>query len=106
MEQKYLSDDVYEQIKDFKRGKLTKEQKLLIDNLILDEELKERYKKCGLCKECKQPNTYFNWCESCNAKRFQLNFKNWTSGNLDIDKFIQETQLNAKRTWDKLECII
>src|SRR5205823_3665260 len=38
-------------------------------------------------------------CEKCNricyAKRFQLNFKNWTSGNNDIDKFIQDTQLSA-----------
>ena len=40
MEQKYLSDDVFEQIKDFDRYKLTEEQKLLIDELILNEELK------------------------------------------------------------------
>ena len=31
----------------------------------------------------------------CNVKHFQLNFKNWTSGNNDIDKFIQDTQLSA-----------
>ncbi|EXX69537.1 Ypk2p [Rhizophagus irregularis DAOM 197198w] len=31
----------------------------------------------------------------CNAKIFQQNFKNWTSGNKDIDKFIQGTQLLA-----------
>ena len=34
-------------------------------------------------------------CSVCNAKHFQLNFKNWTSGNDDIDKFIQGTQLIA-----------
>src|SRR5947207_340840 len=38
-------------------------------------------------------------CEKCNkicsAIRFQRNFKNWTSGNNDIDKFIQDTQLSA-----------
>ncbi|CAB4439799.1 unnamed protein product [Rhizophagus irregularis] len=37
-------------------------------------------------------------CEECNkiclAKRFQQNFKNWTSGNNGIDKFIQNTQLS------------
>jgi hypothetical protein len=27
-----------------------------------------------------------------NSIRFQLNFKNWTSGNNDIDKFIQDAQ--------------
>jgi hypothetical protein len=37
-----------------------------------------------ICKECK--------C-ICNTKRFQQNFKNWTSGNIDIDKFIKNTQL-------------
>src|ERR1700722_5983692 len=103
MVQKYLSDDVFEQIKvieqtkDFKHYDLTEEQKLLIDKLILNEELKERYKNYGLCEECKQPNTgYYSWCQSCNAKHFQQNFKNWTSGNSEVDKIIQESQLNAK----------
>ena len=59
MEQKYLSDDVLEQIKDFNTDyyRLTEEQKLLIDKLILNEELKERYKNYGLCKKCKQETT-------------------------------------------------
>ncbi|PKC02492.1 hypothetical protein RhiirA5_425159 [Rhizophagus irregularis] len=43
-----------------------------------------------------------NICKKCNlicyAKRFQQNFKNWTSGNKDIDKFIQDTQL-TEHTW-------
>ena len=50
---------------------------------------------CDLCKECNQENTGYNWCKACNAKHFQQNFKNWTSGNVDIDKFIQDTQLSA-----------
>src|SRR5688572_25778843 len=96
MEEIKLSDDVFDQIKDFDHEELTEEQKLLIDKLILNEELKECYKKYGLCKECKQPNTGRIWCQLCNAKRFQQNFKNWTSGNHDIDKFIQKTQLKAR----------
>jgi hypothetical protein len=40
-----------------------------------------------------------NECEKCNAAcnsiHFQHNFINWTSGNNDIDKFIQSTQLLA-----------
>src|SRR2546429_8148872 len=102
-----LSDDVIEQIKDFKHDdltNLTEKQELLIDKLILNEELKECYKKHGLCKECKQPNTghsiyhfeTFVWCQSCNAKHFQQNFKNWMSGNHDIDEYIQNSQLKAK----------
>ena len=31
----------------------------------------------------------------CSAIHYQRNFKNWTSGNNDIDKFIQDTQLLA-----------
>ena len=31
----------------------------------------------------------------CKAKLFQQNFENWTSGNNNIDKFIQDTQLSA-----------
>jgi len=106
MEQSYISDDVFEQIKDFDLKYLTEEQKLLIDKLIPNEELKQRYKNYGLCKGCKQPNTgYVNWCQSCNSKRFQQNFKNWTSGNSDVDKLIQESQLNAKSEDEKLEWI-
>ena len=114
MEEIKLSDDVFEQIKNFPRyRRLTEEQKLLIDKLILDEELKNRYKNYGLCKECKQPNTgnsydhgyYYYWCQSCNGKRFQQNFQNWTSGNHDIDELIQRTQLNAKNNGEVIEWI-
>src|SRR5947208_12634223 len=112
MEQNYISNDVFEQIKDFDRYELylTKEQKLLIDKLIPNEELKQRYKKYGLCKGCKQINTSKDifdnfWCQPCNSKHFQQNFKNWTSGNSDVDKLIQESQLNAKNYNEILEWI-
>ena len=59
----------------------------------------------GLCKKCNQENTYHNWCKACNAKRFQQNFENWTSGNVDIDKFIQDTQLSADNRFKILEWI-
>ncbi|GES73321.1 kinase-like domain-containing protein [Rhizophagus clarus] len=42
--------------------------------------------------ECKNCNDIL-----CNAINFQLNFGNWTSGNDDIDKFIQDTQLLAHK---------
>src|SRR2546427_193003 len=53
------------------------------------------YQTKNLCKECNRENTYPNWCKECNAKHFQQNFKKWTSGNVDIDQFIQEAQLSA-----------
>jgi hypothetical protein len=39
--------------------------------------------KCGKCNFV------------CNSIHFQYNFIGWTSGNNDIDKFIQSTQLSA-----------
>ena len=97
-----LSDDVYEQIKDFDHGELTEEQESLIDKLIPDEEFKDCYKGYGLCNECKQPKNNDDWCRIC---VFQRNFKNWSSGNDDVDKFIQKAQLKAKYTWYTLEWI-
>src|SRR2546430_6069153 len=60
-----------------------------------------------LCYECMQPYaTYDTWShQSCNAKRFQQNFKNWTSGNHDIDEYIQISQLKAKYHEEVLEWI-
>src|SRR6266498_2416806 len=57
-----------------------------------------------LCEECNQ-NTGYKWCKACNSKSFQQNFKKWTSGNVDIDKFIQETQLSANSHHQVLEWI-
>ena len=60
----------------------------------------------GLCEECNQENTGWNkWCKACNAKHFQQNFEKWTSGNVDIDIFIQETQLSANYCDKVLEWI-
>ncbi|EXX67595.1 hypothetical protein RirG_112950 [Rhizophagus irregularis DAOM 197198w] len=101
MEEFMLNDDAFEQIKDFNHKDLTEEQSLLIDKLILNEELKICYKKNGLCKECKQPRASRNWCQC----KFQQNFKNWTSGNHEVDKFIQKVQLEAKVYEEVLEWI-
>ena len=77
----------------------------MIDELIPNEELRERYKKHGLCEECSQLNTGYVWCQSCNSKHFQQDFNKWTSGNKEIDKFIQKFQLNATCYEEILEWI-
>ena len=109
-----LSQDVINKIKDFPKPKeflddfysiLTEEQKSIIDELIPNEELRERYKKHGLCKECSQPNTGHGWCQSCNSKHFQQDFNKWTSGNKEIDEFIQNFRLNATCKEEVLEWI-
>ena len=59
----------------------------------------------GLCPECNKPNTGFRWCNQCNAKRFQQDFPNWTSGNKYIDKFIQDVQLKVRHDYEIIEWI-
>src|SRR5947207_794413 len=105
MEQKYLSDDVLEQTKDFVYWKLTDEQNECFKKFGLCKECKQPFTGYSWCQSCKQPNTDSYWCQSCNAKHFQENFKNWTSGNSDVDELIQESQLNAKNAYEKLEWI-
>ena len=106
MEKIKLSDDVIDQIKNFNHRELTEDQELLIDKLILNEELNTRYRYYSLCKKCKQPNTGCDhWCQPCTSKYFQQNFQNWTSGNHDIDKFIQKAQLKVKSTQQIIEWI-
>ncbi|GBB98424.1 hypothetical protein RclHR1_03220017 [Rhizophagus clarus] len=69
------------------------------------EDLEKRKQVYGICGECKEPGTGEYWCQSCNAKRFKDNFKNWTSGNKIIDEFIQQSQLNAVHIKKFLEWI-
>ena len=56
------------------------------------------------CEECNRKNTSFEWCKVCNAKHFQQNFENWTSGNDNIDKFIIITSQIIYRTMDDVLC--
>ncbi|RIA80700.1 hypothetical protein C1645_838243 [Glomus cerebriforme] len=60
--------------------------------------------KMRKCEECKQESVFY-WCNTCNTKCFQQNFKNWTSGNDGINKFIQHIQLSAKQYYKVLEWI-
>jgi predicted nuclease of restriction endonuclease-like RecB superfamily len=59
----------------------------------------------GLCPECNRPNTDENWCKECYSNKFKQNFDNWTSGNMQIDKFIQESQLSSRYNFELLEWI-
>ncbi|GES72768.1 kinase-like domain-containing protein [Rhizophagus clarus] len=61
--------------------------------------------RVGICNECKQPHSDYQWCQQCNSKRFKQHFSKWTSKNEFIDKFIQEAQLNAKNSYEILEWI-
>src|SRR6266487_151480 len=59
----------------------------------------------GKCHDCKQQLTAVAWCRNCDIEFLKENFRNWTSGNSEIDGFIKSTQLNAKENMDYLEWI-
>ena len=69
------------------------------------DDLEKRKQVYGICGECNEPGTGMSWCQPCNAKRSRDNFKNWTSGNKDIDEFIQQAQFNAVHYSKYLEWI-
>ncbi|CAB5362383.1 unnamed protein product [Rhizophagus irregularis] len=58
------------------------------------------------CENCdkistnKQDNERHKWCKSCQINYLRENFINWTSGNKNIDNFIQEIQLKINHSWD------
>ncbi|RHZ81668.1 hypothetical protein Glove_117g33 [Diversispora epigaea] len=72
------------------------------------EELKESGESevyFGKCRKCHRDNTGKTWCHPCNAKQFQNEFDKWASGNKEIDKFIQQIQLNANKYQEIIEWI-
>ncbi|GES75236.1 kinase-like domain-containing protein [Rhizophagus clarus] len=59
----------------------------------------------GTCIECKQPRRHYQWCQPCERKQCVENFKNWTSGDERIDKFLQDAQFCSTRPQTYLEWI-
>ncbi|GET02618.1 kinase-like domain-containing protein [Rhizophagus clarus] len=79
---------------------------------ILMEFTDEINKPCGITQHSETKNymiVFNNRCKkcnyACNTMYFKRNFKNWTSGNKDIDKFIQDTQL-LSHTEDELPKVL
>src|SRR5947207_10824869 len=50
---------------------------------------------CEKCGEQYTDSHYVscNWCKQCVINHLKTNFTSWTSGNKDIDNYIQEMQL-------------
>ncbi|GBB89085.1 hypothetical protein RclHR1_15760001 [Rhizophagus clarus] len=72
-----------------------------LNNISLEfNEITSSYKVCGITQDPKTKDYMFvcrNCSHICNVIYFQRNFKNWTSGNVNIDKFIQDSQLSTHR---------
>ncbi|RHZ88243.1 hypothetical protein Glove_25g36 [Diversispora epigaea] len=58
-----------------------------------------------VCSECNQGYRHLTWCRPCNSKHFKNDFDKWTSRNDTIDKFIQDSQLNANYRFGVIEWI-
>ena len=52
------------------------------------------------CKQCynKYTNMEYKWCKPCEINNLKKNFTKWTSGNKQIDNFIQRRQLEINYT--------
>src|SRR5437660_230943 len=70
---------------------------------MFSKRLREHIQICGICSNCKKPNTERAWCNKCDPGRFLKERK--TSGNREIDNIIYETQRKTKHYGDNLEWI-
>jgi hypothetical protein len=59
----------------------------------------------GNCLNCKKERSSIGWSRDCEINALKDNFKNWTSGNINMDNFIKHTQLNANESVDYLEYV-
>ncbi|RHZ68688.1 hypothetical protein Glove_294g133 [Diversispora epigaea] len=69
------------------------------------EESEDSKDKLGKCDKCHLNNTGKYWCHLCNSKQFQNEFDKWTSGDREINEFIQQIQLSANKYQEIIEWI-
>ncbi|CAG8612337.1 18739_t:CDS:2 [Rhizophagus irregularis] len=65
----------------------------------------EKSSKLSKCSKCGGTRTAIGWCRPCDTAKLKAHFKNWTSGNEELDQFIRETQLNANTPFDYMRWI-
>jgi serine/threonine protein kinase len=73
--------------------------------LTLSKLLLKRFDYLGICNQCKGENTGFFWCQTCNSSHFKREFDNWKSGNVNVDTFIKDAQLEATSSEKVIEWI-
>ncbi|CAB4393967.1 unnamed protein product [Rhizophagus irregularis] len=55
----------------------------------------------GICKQCNRSNTFANWCQPCNSKRFQKQYE----ADKKFSRWDQETN-NWKRNYTGVEVLL
>ncbi len=63
---------------------------------IVEESKGLEHLKYGRCEECNEINTKVHWCQTCNSKRFQQNFNNWTIILINLFKTFNYQIINIK----------
>ena len=53
------------------------------------------YGRCSEYNEIRNGIDKYKWCKTCNANHFRQDFSKWTSGNAEINYFIQNAQIYA-----------
>ncbi|CAG8519138.1 4649_t:CDS:2 [Gigaspora rosea] len=48
-----------------------------------------------ICFQCERPYTNGGWCRYCESYLFEANFKNWSTGCVELNKLIRQSQLNS-----------
>jgi hypothetical protein len=63
------------------------------------QEPKKIQNNISSCKKCgkEYTNVHYKWCKPCHINNFEKNFEKWTSGNENIDNFVQQMQLKISR---------
>ncbi|CAG8498863.1 7571_t:CDS:2 [Funneliformis caledonium] len=75
------------------------------DDCMVSKLIRKPHSIFGVCLDCGKERSDIEWCKDCEVSALKGNFRKWTSGNLDIDNFIQYTQSNATGIVDYLEYI-
>ncbi|RHZ65119.1 hypothetical protein Glove_319g110 [Diversispora epigaea] len=69
----------------------------LIDKELDNKNVLENANEKRKCEHCGNMTSAKQYCEYCIRKYLENNFKNWTSGNNEIDKLLQTCQKNVIR---------
>ncbi|GBB91517.1 hypothetical protein RclHR1_18860004 [Rhizophagus clarus] len=59
----------------------------------------------GKCLDCGKERSSVGWCKHREVNALKDTFRNWTSGNINMDNFIKYTQLHANESVDYLEYV-
>ena len=59
----------------------------------------------NLCFECQFLHNFFEWCKRCKLNHFQLNYKEFSSGNYKIDIALKDNYCESKTSEELIKWI-